>query len=660
MSEARSCGGRSYPAVGGLEWHLDRLHQMVMVPTLCREVYDRFHVKPPRGILFYGPPGTGKTLVAGALARECSLAARRVEFFYRKSADILSMWLGESEKALTELFEEARRRRPAIIFFDEIDGLAPVRSARADHVHVSIVSTLLALMDGLEDAAEVVVIGATNRLHALDPALRRPGRFDAELFFPLPGAQARLEILKLVLGSWRHADRPDEDFLQELASCTAGYCGADLHALCRDAVTVGLCRQFPHLASHRRFSRPSSSSLRRVQIKKGDFLEAKSRIVPATRRARGCVARQLSPSVQPLFAGMLDHVVRALQLFCPFQFLHPEQRQMQTPTHSSRLLLAGKPSQGHTQHLAPAVLDRLQHLPVFPLDTVTLCENSAPQPEGACVQVVKDARGNAPSILYLPDVGGWWGEVGEMTRTVFLTLLRDLDPGETVLVLATADCPYESLPDHLRELFREELGRVVRVRNPTAEERDAYFRPLRDSALRPPAPPSSQASKLHEHPASDQEAATDSDCEHPCLRSRTVFRIGRRPDAPETASRRHARKRGSGAGPPPAKRCRAQTRDSPGAGEPDPEGWVPPDFPGDTEDERQEPAGGAERVDVDVAALDAFFEHAVAATDDCPFQTLEALHSGLSIIIHKYSSQLERRQLLLEMQIFMKHFEEMK
>jgi SpoVK/Ycf46/Vps4 family AAA+-type ATPase len=182
---------------------------------LYPDVFSQFDVQPPRGVLFTGPPGTGKTLTARALANSiCAgsgsvsgpsdgdatsigIGGRKVSFFMRKGADCLSKWVGEGERQLRLLFEQARRYQPSIIFFDEIDGLAPVRSAKQDQIHASIVSTLLALMDGLDSRGQVVVIGATNRPDAVDPALRRPGRFDRELLFPLPDAQARSAILDI-------------------------------------------------------------------------------------------------------------------------------------------------------------------------------------------------------------------------------------------------------------------------------------------------------------------------------------------------------------------------------------------------------------------------------------------------------------------------------
>ncbi|XP_059690597.1 ATPase family AAA domain-containing protein 2-like [Gavia stellata] len=178
-----------FDGVGGLSDHISALKEMVVFPLLYPEVFERFKIQPPRGCLFYGPPGTGKTLVARALANECSQGDRRIAFFMRKGADCLSKWAGESERQLRLLFDQAYQMRPSIIFFDEIDGLAPVRSCEQDEIHSSIVSTLLALMDGLDSRGEIVVIGATNRLDSIDPALRRPGRFDREFLFSLPNKE---------------------------------------------------------------------------------------------------------------------------------------------------------------------------------------------------------------------------------------------------------------------------------------------------------------------------------------------------------------------------------------------------------------------------------------------------------------------------------------
>src|SRR5208282_5121599 len=205
---------------------INQLKEMVTLPLLYPEIFQRFHVTPPRGVLFHGPPGTGKTLMARALAASCSTQGRKVTFYMRKGADALSKWVGEAERQLRLLFDEARKNQPSIIFFDEIDGLAPVRSSKQEQIHASIVSTLLALMDGMDGRGQVIVIGATNRPDSVDPALRRPGRFDREFYFPLPDIKARKSIIDIHTKKW---DPPlEEEFKMQLALQTKGYGGADL------------------------------------------------------------------------------------------------------------------------------------------------------------------------------------------------------------------------------------------------------------------------------------------------------------------------------------------------------------------------------------------------------------------------------------------------
>ncbi|ORX66040.1 AAA-domain-containing protein, partial [Linderina pennispora] len=184
----------SFEDVGGLEEHVRGLKEMVMLPLVYPDLCETLGIRAPRGVLFHGPPGTGKTLLARALASG-KAGGPPIAFFMRRGGDVLSKWVGEGERTLRKLFAQARAFQPSIIFFDELDGLAPVRSARQDQAHASIVTTLLALMDGIEDRGQVVVIGATNRPDAIDPALRRPGRFDREMLFRLPGLTARHRIL---------------------------------------------------------------------------------------------------------------------------------------------------------------------------------------------------------------------------------------------------------------------------------------------------------------------------------------------------------------------------------------------------------------------------------------------------------------------------------
>lgn len=217
----------NFDSVGGLEDHINQLKDMVMLPLMYPELFAKFGTTPPRGVLFHGPPGTGKTLLARALAADCSSPdGQKVTFFMRKGADVMSKWVGEAERQLRMLFEEAKKNQPSIIFFDEIDGLAPVRSSKQEQIHASIVATLLALMDGMDGRGQIIVIGATNRPDSVDPALRRPGRFDREFYFPLPGKEARRSIIDIHTRKW---DPPlTAKFKDSLADFTKGYGGADL------------------------------------------------------------------------------------------------------------------------------------------------------------------------------------------------------------------------------------------------------------------------------------------------------------------------------------------------------------------------------------------------------------------------------------------------
>ena len=267
----------------------------MFLPLLYPEVFARFKMSPPRGVLLYGPPGTGKTLLARALAASCSRAGAEVSFFMRKGADVLSKWVGESERQLRLLFAEAQKRQPAIIFFDEIDGLAPVRSSKTDQIHNSIVATLLALMDGLDSRGRVVVLGATNRVDAIDGALRRPGRFDRELAFPLPNAAARAEILRIHTKAWEKP--PPQILLDQLATRCVGYCGADLKALCTEAAVHALRRRYPQI-----YESDDKLLIDPGQVVPGrvDFRAAMDAITPASHRAAQAHARPLGPLRTPL------------------------------------------------------------------------------------------------------------------------------------------------------------------------------------------------------------------------------------------------------------------------------------------------------------------------------------------------------------------------
>ncbi|XP_061560445.1 ATPase family AAA domain-containing protein 2B isoform X1 [Phycodurus eques] len=519
-----------FDQVGGLGNHIQSLKEMVVFPLLYPEVFERFKIQPPRGCLFYGPPGTGKTLVARALANECSQGERKVSFFMRKGADCLSKWVGESERQLRLLFDQAYMMRPSIIFFDEIDGLAPVRSSRQDQIHSSIVSTLLALMDGLDSRGEIVVIGATNRLDSIDPALRRPGRFDREFLFNLPGKRARKHILQIHTRDWN--PKLSEPFVDELAEKCVGYCGADVKALCTEAALVALRRRYPQIYGS---SVKLKLDVASIVLGPADFCQAMRAIVPASQRALAPPGRALSPILRPLLAGAFSLVLNALlrvfphaqcaerdmhvggdnQLLeedlysdddnedsatsiyeiqpalCPISpspssdsamrrpFIHCSFSPHQQPTaYRPRLLLAGSQGSGQSSHLAPALLHHLDKLPVHRLDLPTLYSISAKTPEESCAQVFREACRSVPSVVFVPHISEWWETVSDTLKSTFLTLLLDVPSFCPVLILATAEMSYSRLSEEVRSMFQKSYGEVVTVQPPGEGERRSFFSDL--------------------------------------------------------------------------------------------------------------------------------------------------------------------------------------
>uniref|UniRef100_A0A665TC57 ATPase family AAA domain-containing protein 2 n=1 Tax=Echeneis naucrates TaxID=173247 RepID=A0A665TC57_ECHNA len=479
-----------FDSIGGLSRHISALKEMVVFPLLYPEVFERFKIQPPRGCLFYGPPGTGKTLVARALANECSQGERKVSFFMRKGADCLSKWVGESERQLRLLFDQAYQMRPSIIFFDEIDGLAPVRSSRQDQIHSSIVSTLLALMDGLDGRGEIVVIGATNRLDTIDPALRRPGRFDREFLFGLPDKEARKDILKIHTRQWKPV--PADAFLEDLADKCVGYCGADIKAMCSEAALCALRRRYPQIYSS---SQKLVLDVNSIAIRNKDFMSAMSKMVPAAQRAVVSPAKALIPAIRPLLSTALQSILHTVSRVFPHaeQGLKRKREQSMPTSYRPRLLLEGRPGSGHSSHLAPAVLHALEKFTVYTLDMAVLFGTSATAPEETCAQIFVEAKRTSPSILYIPHIGQWWETVGPALRATFLSLLSSIPAFSPILLLATCNLRYDQLS---MELFRMEYGEVFHVQVPTSRERRNFFEDLiLNQAAKSPA--SKKKSVLH-------------------------------------------------------------------------------------------------------------------------------------------------------------------
>lgn len=510
--------------VGGLESHVQQLKEMVSLPLLYPELFQQFGVSPPRGVLFHGPPGTGKTLIARALAASCSTSGQTISFFMRKGADCLSKWVGEAERQLRLLFEEAKNAQPSIIFFDEIDGLAPVRSSKQDQIHASIVSTLLALMDGMEGRGQVVVIGATNRPDSIDPALRRPGRFDREFYFPLPSKAARHSILAIHTRKW---NPPLDPQLQEmLAEATNGFGGADLRALCTEATLNAIQRHYPQIygTSDRLELDPAS-----VQVGARDFvlaLESTLRLtypelVPSSARAAHAAAAPLPAHLAPLVGSAVDDAYAVCRRMLPpkdarsaleeaqwepdpaYAHRWPAPLTADTPAgvlerellqqsfertrvYRPRLLVHGEPGMGQAA-VATALLHRLEGYAVQTLSLATLLGSTTETPEAALVQHFHEARRLKPSVLLVPEIDRWATLLPDTTRAAFGALLDTLAPNDPVLLVGVSSLPFIELAPEVRSWFGIVPATRVAVSAPAADAREAFVADIVRQAARPPS-----------------------------------------------------------------------------------------------------------------------------------------------------------------------------
>ncbi|KAK3695901.1 TAT-binding protein-like protein 7, AAA ATPase, partial [Vermiconidia calcicola] len=467
----------TFDGVGGLEDHINQLKEMVSLPLLYPEVFLQFHVTPPRGVLFHGPPGTGKTLLARALASSVSSQGKKVTFYMRKGADALSKWVGEAEKQLRLLFEEARKNQPSIIFFDEIDGLAPVRSSKQEQIHASIVATLLALMDGMDGRGQVIVIGATNRPDSVDPALRRPGRFDREFYFPLPEQKARRSIIDIHTKGW---DPPlKSGFKDQLSELTRGYGGADLRALCTEAALNAVQGTYPQIytSDKKLLIDPTT-----IKVLAKDFMISVNKIVPSSERSAASGAIPLRKDVEPLLRKPLEDITKLIQQAIPRkrnataleEAMYDdrdddtgfERENMQRQFESARvfrprLLIRGEQGMGQ-QYLGAALLSKLEGLHVQNFDMATLMKDSTRSPEAAIVQQFEEVKRHKPSVIYIPNVDVWYHTMSDSAIRTFTGLLRSLAPTEPVLLLGVMEKAQEDRDKEARDLNASIQAKMLR------------------------------------------------------------------------------------------------------------------------------------------------------------------------------------------------------
>ncbi|KAK7207830.1 hypothetical protein BZA70DRAFT_27111 [Myxozyma melibiosi] len=480
-----------FSAVGGLDEHIRQLKEMVALPLLYPEVFQRFKVTPPRGVLFHGPPGTGKTLLARALAASCSTDGRKISFYMRKGADALSKWVGEAERQLRLLFEEAKNTQPSIIFFDEIDGLAPVRSSKQEQIHASIVSTLLALMDGMDNRGQVIVIGATNRPDSIDPALRRPGRFDREFYFPLPNVDGRKKIIEIQTKGWNPPLQPE--FVDEIATLTKGYGGADIRALCTESALNAIQRRYPQIytSSDKLVIDPSS-----ITVSPRDFIISLKKIIPSSQRSTASNAAPIPKRVEPLLSSTFDEIKQALDHVIPRQkklsvmeeAMYEEdvtdngfaRENMMQEFESSRvfrprILIAGAPGMGQ-EYLGAAVMQYLEGYHVQTFDLATLLGDPTRTVEAAIVQLFVEVKRHTPSVIFIPNIDSWYKTLTPSAWTTFQGLLRGISPVEQILLLAVVESGFEYLDHEVKALFGFSRANRIEIQKASYSERYDFFK----------------------------------------------------------------------------------------------------------------------------------------------------------------------------------------
>ncbi len=378
----------TYEDIGGLQEQIQRIREMIELPLRYPELFQRLGIDPPKGVLLYGPPGCGKTLLAKAVATEAE-----ANFILINGPEIMNKYYGETEAKLREIFRKAEEEAPSIIFIDEIDAIAPKRSEVTGEVEKRVVAQLLALMDGLEGRGQVIVIGATNRPNALDPALRRPGRFDREIEIGIPDKKGRKEILQI---HTRGMPLSSDVSLDKLSEITKGYTGADLAALCREAAMKCIRRILPSIDFNE--ERISPELLNTLEVTMKDFIEAYKEITPTALRE----VEIETPTVHWEEIGGLHDVKQKLIEAIQWPLEYPEKFERLGIKPPKGILLYGPPGCGKTL-LAKAVATEAE-ANFITIKGPEVYSKWVGESEKAIREVFRKARQAAPCVVFLDEI----------------------------------------------------------------------------------------------------------------------------------------------------------------------------------------------------------------------------------------------------------------
>ncbi|NIP67442.1 CDC48 family AAA ATPase [Candidatus Bathyarchaeota archaeon] len=463
--EARGMPRTTYEDIGGLHEEIQRIREMVELPLRHPELFQRLGIEPPKGVLLHGPPGCGKTLLARAVANESE-----ANFFSINGPEIMSKFYGESEARLREMFEQAEKNSPSIIFIDELDAIAPKREEVTGEVERRVVAQLLALMDGLAGRGNVIVIGATNRVNALDPALRRPGRFDREIEIGVPDRNARYEILQIHTRGMPLAEGVK---LEKLAEMTHGYTGADLAALSRETAMKALRRYLPEINLEE--ERVPPSVLQKMKIEMEDFLGAFKEITPTAMRE---VYIEV-PVIHWKEIGGLQDVKKELMEAVEWPLRNPEVFGRMGIRPPKGILLYGPPGCGKTM-LAKAVATESEANFVT-IKGPEVFSKWVGESEKAVREVFRKGRMAAPAVIFfdefdslVPKRGLGYGDsrVSERVISQLLTEMDGIVALEDVVVIAATNRPDIVDPAVLRP---GRFDRLIYVPDPDAEARREIF-----------------------------------------------------------------------------------------------------------------------------------------------------------------------------------------
>ena len=427
----------SYEDIGGLSDQLGRVREIIELPLKHPELFERLGIHPPKGVLLHGPPGTGKTLIARAVANESG-----ANFFSINGPEIMSKYYGQSEQKLREIFIKAEESEPSIIFVDEIDSIAPKREEVQGEVERRVVAQLLTLMDGLKERGHVIVIGATNRIDAVDPALRRPGRFDREINIGVPDKKGRKEILAIHTRGMPFGmdEEKKNEFLDELASYTYGFVGADLAALARESAMNALRRYLPEID----LDKPIPTEiLEKMAVTEEDFKDALKNIEPSSLRE---VTVEV-PNITWDDIGGLSSVKDELRESVELPLLKPEVFKRLGIRAAKGFLLYGPPGVGKTL-LAKAVANE-SNANFISVKGPEVLSKWVGESEKAVREIFKKAKQVAPTIVFLDEIDaiaprrGSFGDSGVTERMVnqLLTSMDGIEVLQGVVILAATNRP---------------------------------------------------------------------------------------------------------------------------------------------------------------------------------------------------------------------------